>query len=269
MQRAHAVIVGWIAALAIAGMPAVSGASVITTAQALHTGVSARPHSHHGHSHHTHHARGQRAELRAEPASHTHTHASHQPPAAPERRAPHPHAMLPHAGTQLHRSQPQGGAPYALGLASLSLGLSTRGDAMPESHNEQITDPSSGILKGRSPPRGIPLSATCPPCPARPAAHLRAPADPIRDCRLVPASPASRHDHPHTYEACVLTRASGRGPIAAPVVHRPNPAPLARGFAATPDRAFQRGLLASFQTPDRASEGRTAGSLLPSWRSDS
>ena len=234
----------------------------MVTAHALHTGVHARLHTHHGHARHPRHSR---SELRAAIAPQVHV--SHPAPVAPPKHTPRPHAMLPHAATKLHRSPTSGGAPYALGRASLSLGLSTRGLAMPATRNELISDPSSGILKGRSPPRGIPLRATSSRCTARSAALPRAPADPIRDRRLRPAFPSPRNRQLAMSAVCVRSRIAAGVPLMALAVHVPHPALLARGIAATRGRAVRRGPSVRLKTPDRASEGRTAGLSLPSWRS--
>jgi hypothetical protein len=279
MKRTPALALGFLAALAVAASPAISSASVtrsphamhtsasvVTTAHPLHTGVQPRLHAHHAHARHAHHAR---PELRAAAAAHA--YAAHSAPAPqPQRRRPvHTHAMLPHAGVKLHRTERGGGAPYALGQASLSLGLWTSGDPMPVSRNELISDPSSGILKGRSPPRGVPLSATTAPSFARPpasAASSRATADLLRTCRSVPALLRNTNSDPRPVEACLRSGASAPGSPALPIRPGHGSARIACGAPALTVRAFEHGELPFRITPDRASEGRTAGSLLPSWR---
>ena len=222
-----------VTSLALACAPAVWGATAVMPAKALHTSVHPRSRiHHHRRSHRAHHIR---AELRSVPAR------SWSGGAAPSRRAPsrrpaRSHATLPHSAAKLHRSDSRGGAPYALGHASLSLSLWTGGESIPAAHNDLVSNPSSGILKGRSPPRGDPLAATRLPFSER-ATLLRAPTDPLRN----PSPTTSRDHHSPPAEACSISAARTRGCV-------------------VPQFTVSR------ITPDRASEGGPAGTHLPSWR---
>ncbi len=158
-------------------------------------------------------------------------------PLLPRSRPARSHSALPHVAAKLHTSPPRGGAPYALGPASLSLGLWSERDPMPAHHNELISNPSSGILKGRSPPRGDPPSAFLLPRPARALTFHRAPLNPIHRIALV--TPRRRTALPHA-EACPGIADAGV------IVVSPRVNPM--------------------NTPDRAFEGRPAGPYLPSWR---
>ena len=242
MSLCRSITLAVCAALVIAGVPAISGAAVlaparppvVTPARALHTGVHARgrgrARGRRGHGHHGH--RHIRAELSAAPGTVSLGHSAPFP-GAPVRRPPRAHATLPHTSVKLHRSESRGGTPYALGQASLSLSLETGAGAMPVCRNEVISNPCAGTLRGRSPPRGMPSIALVLLGPAR-LAHLPcAPAVPHRDIRF-----ASR-DCPTS------------------------PLPHVASFRAPGGRPFPD---ASPFTPDRASEGRPAGSLPPSWR---
>ena len=277
MKRSRSITFGIVALLALAGMPAISGASshaaplaarkgltLTTTARAVHTGVHAGARPHHARAHRGHHTR---TELRAAATRHGLSRHPGSAPVAPRPRPAHSHAALPHAATKLHRNLPRGGAPYALGQASLSLGLWTDGGEMPACQNDLISDPLSGLLRGRSPPRGIPLIAISTPCPARPAALLAcAPADSFRDRRSPLALQVSSSLDPSRVEARPTSGASARGSMPTTVRFRREPRCLVAGSADLSCRAFPRGTVASPITPDRASEGRAAGSLLPSWR---
>ena len=234
MRQLRALVFGTLTALALAGMPGVSSAMVIATASPLHTGVHARVHLHHGHVRHVHRAH---AELRAARA-HSQAERSAPAPLMPRSRPARSHAALPHVAAKLHSSPSRGGAPYALGPASLSLALWTHGDPMPVHHNELTSNPSSGILRGRSPPRGDPLSATSSPHPARARNSRRAPLDPIHPIAITNWYPSTtrRHADPRPFIS------AGAGGIVASPLTDPN------------------------VTPDRAFEGRPAGSYVPSWR---
>jgi hypothetical protein len=185
---------------------------------------------------HVRHLRHARAELSA---ARVRLHASRpvSTPAAPRPRPARSHATLPHATSKPHPSR--GGAPYALGPASLSLGLWTGSDPMPVDHNELISNPSSGILRGRSPPRGDPLSATPSRLAVRAQIFLRAPLDPV-------STPIR---HTTLRHARALWHADERLPC----------------VARTGD-ILVVSLPRSHHTPDRALEGGPAGSFLPSWR---
>lgn len=224
-----------LATLALAGMPCIAGAAVIVTANALHTGVHARVHLHRGHARHAHHVR---AELSA---ARVRLHAARpvSVPVVPRSRPARSHSALPHATTKVHPSPSRGGTPYALGPASLSLGLWTGSDPMPVDRNELISNPSSGILRGRSPPRGDPPSATPSPSAARAHTFLRAPLDSFHP--LIPQTTSRR------------ARASWHADECPP-------------YAARPDGFLDLPLPRSHNTPDRALEGGPAGSHLPSWR---
>ena len=268
MQRLLAIALGSFAVLALAGTPALAVANVTTTAHALHTGVQPRAHVHRAHGHHAHHGG---AELRVTVNSRRSSRQPWSVPAAPHRRPARPHALLPHAGLELHRSSPRGSAPYALGQASLSLGLWTTGESIPINRNELISDPLSGVLRGRSPPRGIPLRATPCPCIARPlnsASPPRASAAPPRDCRTTPAPLAEPTSQHRCFEARLYPGAFASVSIALHAIPDPDLEPVSlAGHAVPTDRASRRREPAFPNTPDRASEGRTAGSPLPSRRS--
>jgi hypothetical protein len=173
MKISQALTFASLATLAFAGRPIICAADVTpasvstsastranaaatTSASALHTGVHPRAHHHRLHA-----RRAKRSELRAAPAHAPAPTAIPSPvPAMPKRRPAGSRAALPHVTNKPPRSQPRGGAPYALGPASPSLGQGLDRVPMPTQHNELVSNPSSGILRGRSPPRGDPLSAT-------------------------------------------------------------------------------------------------------------
>jgi len=228
------IVLAMFAALAFAGLPAIAGAMVITTANPVHTGVHARVRLHH----HARHLRHARAELSA---AHGHVPVSRPIPVpAPLRSRPaRSHTAVPHTATKLHPSPTRGGAPYALGPASLSLALGTSDPSMPVAHNELISNPSTGILRGRSPPRGDPPSAIASPHLARALTSRRAPSDPIHS---LPVSSTSPFAH-------ALAHAGMRVPC-----------------AVLPDGTFAFSLPCFPYTPDRALEGGPAGTHLPSWR---
>jgi hypothetical protein len=152
---------------------------------------------------------------------------------APRHRPARSRATLPHATAKLHRGDSRGGTPYALGHASLSLGLWTGSESLPTGGYELITNPTSGVLRGRSPPRGDPPSATPPAAPARLPSLLRAPLHPIPSTFPTHKTPA---------------------PAAPRAVER-------RRFAARPGGTFT-----TRSTPDCALEGGPSGVHLPSWR---
>jgi len=241
VNRSWRLTLGSLAALALACLPAISAAAdnrphhpphgaVIATAHAVHTGVNARAHAHHARAHHAHRARA--AEIRSASA-HTYDGRPLPLPATPLHHPARSHAMIPHTAVKLSRAQTRGGTPYALGQASLSLGLWTGVNRVPVGHDEVPANPAWGCLRGRSPPRGQPLCATLLPGPARIAATSCAPADRFR--ALAPASSSSD---------LLSTGVRDR------------------------DRAMAAFVMefASPFTPDRAFEGRPAGSHLPSWR---
>ena len=236
-------------------------AALIVPARALHTGVRA-PRHHHAHHRPTH------AAVRA-----TLARAASTAPAAPAPRLPHrparSHAALPHVSAKPHRSVNRGGQPYPIGQASLSIGLETRGMKPASLAREGATDPSQGVLKGRSPPRGDP-SADSRSLPhgrsqhnlsARTAAVAYAPmATPFESAAaFTPAATPLE-------SAAVFTPAASspddavamfaRSAASSPLVQRDRPA---RPSGRSSGRAF-------ITTTDRAPEGGPAGPFMPSWR---
>jgi hypothetical protein len=152
-----------------------ANAAATISASALHTGV--HPRAHH---HRLHVRRARRSELRAAPAHAPAPTTIPSPvPTMPKRRPAGSRAALPHVTNKPPRSQPRGGAPYALGPASPSLGQGLDRVPMPTQHNELVSNPSLGLLRGRSPPRGDPLSATSLPRSRATLPTSRAPRNPI------------------------------------------------------------------------------------------
>ena len=241
MPLRHTFALMVLALLLAAGLPGSSSATVLVSARALHTSVHPARRAHH---HHVRHRHATAAELRS--ASHPRPRHGHpRTPAAPLRHAGRSHALPPHASNKLQRSHTRGGTPYALGLASLSLGLWTAGSPLPGTQNDEISNPRSGHLKGRSPPRGSPPSAT--PYPARPVPAVRVPAEFFRN------SPATRPD------AEFPAKAPRESQLTAHRVPCAVSAPLSLRGPCFALPVFP-------QVPDRASEGRTAGHSMPSWR---
>jgi hypothetical protein len=243
MNPSRSLLLATFATAVVMAAPGVAGAAAIASARAPHASLIAAAHPLHtdvhtrvrGHRVHGHHARRHiHAELRA---GATAAAAGHGPraPLPPPHHPARSHALLPHATVKLHRENPRGGSPYALGQASLSVSLVPGRPSAPVLQNELVSNPASGVLKGRSPPRGIPLSAFLPPRSARHAIPARAPAASRRES--VPC------DAPPTF----VPRSNPFAALLCPRFARQNP-------------------FASLITPDRASEGGPAGSSLPSWR---
>ncbi len=129
--------------------------TMIGAANALHTGVLAHRRAHH-------HGRGTHPAVRATLAPAT-SYVAFPLPLPLPRPLRHParaHAALPHVAAKLHRAGSRGGTPYALGNASPSVGLGARSAAMAQLCNDRVSDPASGWMTGRSPPRGDPLTAS-------------------------------------------------------------------------------------------------------------
>ena len=246
--------------LLMAAAPASASAIVLVTARAVHTSVHAHSRAHHHHARHRH---ATNAELRAG-SQHHNSHSRTGGPSTPRQRpAGRAHALPPHASNKLQRGHERGGAPYALGLASLSLGLWTTGSPLTATQNDGVTDPRLGHLKGRSPPRGNPPSAiTC--CAARSLAPKCAPAELIRPSRYArpdAESPAkARRDPRPTAEShatpCRIAQIAACSAPASSRVPR---------MAATPSAPSSIAVVTSIN-PDRAFEGRAAGQTLPSRR---
>ncbi len=274
--RATAFVI--LASLLMAAAPASASAIVLVSARAVHTSV--HPHAR-AHRHHARHRHATNAELRAGSQRHN-SHSRRGSPTVPRQRpAGRAHALPPHAYNKLQRGHERGGAPYALGLASLSLGLWTTGTSLSATENDRVTDPRLGHLKGRSPPRGNPPSAIAS-CSACAIAPMRAPAEPFRPSRspkpgAEPRAKARRDPRP-TAESNATPR-----PIATRIATTPRP--IATRIATTPRRdaltatTLSRVLepaatpsapssiaVATSINPDRAFEGRAAGQTLPSRR---
>lgn len=250
-----------LAALLLAGLPVASNAGVVVSARAVHTGV--HPHAR-THRHHARHHAAPHAELRAA-AQHGAGHTRRGAPAIPHPRPGRSHALPAHAGTQLRRSPSRGGVPYALGPASLSLGLWTDGTPMRAMQNDGATDPRLGILKGRSPPRGdTPCAIRCP-TSARPALTPRAPAPAFGACCISkPAAEclaATLPDPVLTHSFGFRVHRSTPGPVG---VRRPQRLCAARETPSACTPCFAPSVIPI--TPDRAFEGRAAGPTLPSRR---
>ena len=263
--RATAFVI--LASLLMAAAPASASAIVLVSARAVHTSV--HPHAR-AHRHHARHRHATNAELRAGSQRHN-SHSRRGSPTVPRQRpAGRAHALPPHAYNKLQRGHERGGAPYALGLASLSLGLWTTGTSLSATENDRVTDPRLGHLKGRSPPRGNPPSAIAS-CSACAIAPMRAPAEPFRPSRspkpgAEPRAKARRDPRP-TAESNATPR-----PIATRIATTPRrdaltATTLSRVLepAATPSAPSSIAVATSIN-PDRAFEGRAAGQTLPSRR---
>jgi hypothetical protein len=199
---------------------------IVATAHAVHTGVHPAAHRHHrARSIHEHAAvRASIARAAAAPVTPT--------PAAPVRHPAHHPAVLPHVAAKGLRAPSRGTHPGALGQASPGLGPATDESSFAAIVNDLVTDPHQALLRGRSPPRGDPPSATLPSSSCAPAApHLRAPS---------PHSPLSRR----TFAT------------SSPIARRTSDCDRARLVRS---RCF-------FTHPDRAPEGGPAGFISPSWR---
>ncbi len=266
--RAFALMI--LAPLLLAAAPASSRAITVVSARAVHTSVHPRTHGHHRHARHHHTAN---AELRAGTRHHG-AHSRAGGPATPRPHSSSSHALPPHASSKLQRNHSPGGAPYALGHASLSLGLWTTGATLTATQNDGVTEPRLGHLKGRSPPRGNPPSAIrC--CRARAVAPKRAPSpgfQPFRNARPDAESTAkARRDAPLAAESSAL--ALRDAPLAAEssaIALRDVPlasmrSPRVYRAPSTPGAPCCVAVTASLN-PGRAFEGRTAGSSLPSRR---
>lgn len=202
--------------------------AILASANALHTSVHAR---HHGRRH-------GRTAVHATLTGAT-PYAATPLPFAP-RPLHHParnHAALPHVSAKPHRTDSRGGAPYALGNASLSVGLGAHATRTVFSMNDHVTDPASGWLKGRSPPRGDPLDAFV----------VVPSACPRRTDRLSCVRPARSASRPRL----------GSIPVSSFMTFRCPGAASAPGVSLCSPCGF---------TSERAPEGGPLGPFMPSWR---
>jgi len=249
-MKAGSIAVAAIAVLLFAGparaavsAPSVTSAhthTLVTTAHAVHTGVHA------AHRHHRVHRAHGHAAVRASIARAASTPVAPAPALPVHHPARHP-AVLPHVAAKVMRAPSRGTHPGALGQASPGLGPATDQSSFSAIVNDRVSDPHHALLRGRSPPRGDPPSATSPASSRAPAAlHLRAPA----------------LHAPVTHGAsATLADCTADSPLRSIVLARQTP------FAEPFDRDAAR-LVRSpcFTHPDRAFEGKPAGSISPSWR---
>lgn len=253
VKRPHLIAVALIAAslfgagaASASRLPRLHG-GMIAPARALHTEVRAA-HARHHRAHHRHarsvvHASMSRASaIPARPAA----------PVAPRRPA-RSHAAIPHVSAKPHRATERGGTPYPIGQASLSLGLETRGSKTATIARASATDPTQGVLRGRSPPRGDPSSDSVPTLECR-----------VLRTRVPAAAPATAA----TFAAVITPAAT---PIQSDVPRTPAPLTIAALPPAAPlshrDARASRACVRAFITPaDRAPEGGPDGFVMPSWR---
>jgi hypothetical protein len=209
--------------------------AMIAAANAVHTDVHSRRHRH---------AHGAHPAVRATLTGAA-PYAAIPLPMAP-RPMHHParsHAALPHVvTTKPHRSDSRGGTPYALGNASLSVGLGASQTAAAPMLNDHVTNPAKGWLEGRGPPRGDPLSDSPPAFPRRTIRFLA-----VRPSRLDSTPRSAAIDlpaFPQSFRRGSIADASASGPASPPA---PSCSP-------------------SDVTSRRALEGGSLGPFMPSWR---